>query len=98
LRTGAPIVPLILGGTHELYLHRRFRLEVLEPVVWQDLAGVPPDARPPDPWSSAERRLARRLTLALQDRTAAAVVAAHRATSPTPGKRKRWLWLTTAWH
>ena len=45
LRSGAPIVPIVLGGTHELYQHRRFRLEVLEPVAWQDLAGVAPDAR-----------------------------------------------------
>ena len=98
LRTGAPIVPLVLGGTDELYLHRRFRLEVLEPVTWQDLAGVAPDASSPDPWSSAERRLAHRLTLALHERTAASVAAAHVATTPPPGGRKRWRWLTTAWH
>jgi 1-acyl-sn-glycerol-3-phosphate acyltransferase len=98
LRTGAPIVPLILGGTHELYLHRRFRLEVLEPVTWQDLAGLAQDAAPPEPWSSAERRLAHRVTLALHERTAGPVAAAHRATTLPPGRRKRWRWLTTAWH
>lgn len=98
LRTGAPIVPLVLGGTHELYLHRRFRLEVLEPVTWQDLAGVARDAAPPEPWSSAERRLAHTLTLALHERTAASVAAAHRATTPAPGRHKHWTWLTTAWH
>ena len=47
LRTGARIVPLVLGRTHDLYLHRRFRLEVLDPVTWQDLAGVARDTRPP---------------------------------------------------
>jgi 1-acyl-sn-glycerol-3-phosphate acyltransferase len=98
LRTGAPIVPLVLGGTHELYLHRRFRLVVLEPVVWQELAGVARDTAPPDPWSSAERRLAHRLTVALHERTVAAVAAAHRATTLAPGRPKRWRWLTTAWH
>ncbi len=98
LRTGAPIVPLILGGTHELYLHRRFRLEVLEPVVWQDLAGLARDAAPPEPWSSAERRLAHRVTLALHERTAGTVAAAHRSTTLPPGRRKHWRWLTTAWH
>jgi 1-acyl-sn-glycerol-3-phosphate acyltransferase len=98
LRTGAPIVPLVLGGTHELYLHRRFRLEVLEPVVWQDLAGVPRDATPPDPWSSAERRLVHELTLTLHERTAATVADAHRATTLPQARRKRWRWLTTAWH
>jgi 1-acyl-sn-glycerol-3-phosphate acyltransferase len=98
LRTGAPVVPLILGGTHELYLHRRFRLEVLEPVVWQDLAGVSRDAQPPEPWSSAERRLAHRLTLTLHERTAESVAVAHLVTTLPPGRRKRWRWLTTAWH
>jgi 1-acyl-sn-glycerol-3-phosphate acyltransferase len=98
LRTGAPIVPLVLGGTHELYLHRRFRLEVLEPVTWQVLAGVAPDTAPPEPWSSAERRVAHRVTLALHERTAASVAAAHRATTLRPGSRKHWRWLTTAWH
>jgi 1-acyl-sn-glycerol-3-phosphate acyltransferase len=98
LRTGAPIVPLVLGGTHELYLHRRFRLEILEPVVWQELAGVSRDTAPPEPWSSAERRLAHTLTLALRERTASPVAAAHRATMLGPGRHKRWRWLTTAWH
>ena len=42
LRTGAPIVPLVLGGTDELFRGRRFRLEILEPVTWQSLAGVAP--------------------------------------------------------
>jgi 1-acyl-sn-glycerol-3-phosphate acyltransferase len=98
LRTGAPIVPLVLGGTHELYLRRRFRLEILEPMVWQDLAGVARDAVPPQPWSSAERRMAHQLTLALHERTAGAVAAAHAATTLPSGRTKRWRWLTTAWH
>ena len=98
LRTGAPIVPLILGGTEDLYRGRRFRLDVLAPVTWQDLAGVPPGTAPPEPWSSAERRTAHRMMLALHDRTAAAVMAAHLATTPSTGLRRRWRWLTTAWH
>ncbi len=98
LRTGAPIVPLVLGGTHELYRRRRFRLEVLVPVSWQELAGVAPGTPPPEPWSSAERRVAHRVTLAFHERTAEAVAAAHLATMPGPGTRKRWRWLTTAWH
>jgi len=98
LRTGAPIVPLILGGTHELYRGRRLRLDVLERTTWQQLAGIPPGTPPPEPWSSAERRMAHRVTLAFHERTAAAVAAAHVATMPVPGERKRWPWLTTAWH
>ncbi len=98
LRTGAPIVPIVLGGTEELFRGRRFRLEVLEPVTWQDLAGVPPRSAPPEPWSSAERRVAHRVVSALHERTAPTVERAHLAVLPPPGTRKRWSWLTTAWH
>ncbi len=82
LRTGAPIVPLVLGGTEELYRGRRLRLDVLVPVTWQDLADVPPGSPPPEPWSSGERRVAHRVTQALHDRTAGAVERAHLATVP----------------
>lgn len=98
LRTGAPIVPLVLGGTHELYRRRRFRLDIGEPVTWQELVGAPAGTVPPDPWSSAERRIAHRMTLALHERTVDAVAKAHLATTPAPGVRTRWRWLTTAWH
>ena len=98
LRTGAPIVPIILGGTDELYRRRRFRLEILAPVTWQDLVDAPPGTLRPEPWSSAERRVAHRMTLALHERTAESVAAAHLATTPKPGMRKRWRWLTSAWH
>ena len=97
LRSGAPIVPLVLGGTDELYRGRRFRLDVLPPVRWQDLAAVPPGSPPPAPWSSEERRIARRMTVALHERTAAAVAEAHLATVTPPGRRVRWRWLTDAW-
>ena len=97
LRSGAPIVPIVLGGTDELYRGRRFRVDILEPVTWQDLAGSPAGSPPPEPWSSAERRLAHRITAALHERTAPAVERAHLATLPRPGTRKRWRWLTTAW-
>lgn len=98
LRTGAQIVPLVLGGTHELYRGRRFELDILEPITWQELLGEPAGTLPPEPWSSAERRIAHRMTRALHERTAASVVAVHLATEPLPGVRKRWTWLTTAWH
>jgi 1-acyl-sn-glycerol-3-phosphate acyltransferase len=98
LRTDAPIVPIILGGTNELYRCRRFRLDILEPVTWQELAGVAPGTRAPDPWSSAERRTVHQVTRELHARTIAAVAAAHLATASPPGTRKRWRWLTDAWH
>ena len=98
IRTGAPIVPIVLGGTHELYRGRRFRMDILLPMTWQALAALPPGTEPPERWSSAERRIAHQVTRALHDRTAAAVEAAHLAVEPDPTARKRWRWLTTAWH
>lgn len=97
LRTGARIVPLVLGGTEELFRGRRLGLDILAPVTWQELADLPPGSLPPEPWSSAERRLARRVTLALHERTAEAVERAHLASVPPAGTRKHWTWLTTAW-
>ena len=98
IRTDAPIVPIVLGGTHELYRGRRFRVDILTPVTWQALADLPPGTDPPAPWSSGERRIARRVTVALHGQTARAVEMAHVAVEPDPGTRKRWRWLTTAWH
>ena len=98
IRSGAPILPIVLGGTHDLYRGRRFRLEILPPMTWRELAAVSSGEPTPDRWSSAERRVARRVTLALQDLTAGAVTTAHEAAIPPPGTRRRWRWLTTAWH
>jgi 1-acyl-sn-glycerol-3-phosphate acyltransferase len=98
LRTGAPIVPIVLGGTHDLYRGRRFRMEILAPVTARELAGIEADADLPTPWSSAERAAAHRIIEALHALTAGPVAAAHAATELPPGARKRWRWLTTAWH
>jgi 1-acyl-sn-glycerol-3-phosphate acyltransferase len=98
LRTDRLIVPIVLGGTHELYRGRRFRVAILPPVSARDLAGLPPDAPLPDPWSRAEREAAHRIVSELRSRTSGPVLAAHRAVEPAPGTRKRWGWLTSAWH
>ena len=98
LRTGAPIVPIVLGGTHDLYRGRRFRMEILSPVTARALAGLAPSAELPAPWSSAERAAAHRIIEGLHALTAEPVAAAHAATELPPGTRKRWRWLTTAWH
>lgn len=51
IRTDARIVPLVLGGTHDLYRGRRFRVDILPPVTWQDLADLSPDTERPASWS-----------------------------------------------
>jgi 1-acyl-sn-glycerol-3-phosphate acyltransferase len=98
LRTGAPIVPLVLGGAHELYLGRTIILSVLEPVTARDLAGLPADAPVPDPGTHAERHLAAAITSRLEDLIAGPVADVHARSEPPTGTRKRWRWLTTATH
>ncbi len=98
LRTGTPIVPIVLGGTHELYRGRRFRMTVLRPVYARDLAGLAESDLLPEPWSPGERTAAHRIVAALHDLTAVPIATAHSATEAPSGSRKRWRWLTTAWH
>ncbi len=98
LRTGAPIVPIVLGGTHELYRGRRFRMAVLPAVTGRDLAGLAEAEPLPAPWSPEERAAAHRIVEGLHAMTATPIAGAHRATELPAGSRKRWRWLTTAWH
>ena len=98
LRTGAPVVPIVLGGTHELYRGRRFRLEIMPAVTARELADIPFDAVLPEPWTSAERDAAHRIVAALHAGTADAIAEAHHLTELPQGSTKRWRWLTTAWH
>ncbi len=94
LRTGAPVVPLVLGGTHELYLRRRFVVDVLPALDGRDLAGLPASEPAPRPGSREERQAAHRIAAALHERTASAVAATWRAAEPRPGAPRRWRWLT----
>lgn len=98
LRTGASIVPLVLGGTHELYRGRRFRLQILPAMTARERAGLATDAPLPGPWTPAEREAAHRIVATFHARTVDAVADAHHATEPPVGSRKRWRWLTSAWH
>ena len=97
LRTGARIVPGVLGGTHLLFRGRRIVVRILPPADALALAGLDPAAGPPEPWSTDDRLAARRITGQQQASTAAAVAAAHEAAEPPAGTRRRWLWLTHRW-
>jgi 1-acyl-sn-glycerol-3-phosphate acyltransferase len=94
LRTGAPIVPMVIGGNHELYLGRQIGLRVLAPLDPFVLAGLPPGAPPPQPGSGEERLAAHRLAEAFREAVAPAIDAAWRSVEPKPGHRKRALGLT----
>jgi 1-acyl-sn-glycerol-3-phosphate acyltransferase len=86
LRTGAPVVPAAIGGTHELYLRRGVVVRFLSPAL------------PPYPAHDghAERALAHAFRDGLY-----AVIAPHvgpllRMVEPHSGFKKRWRWLTNA--
>jgi len=95
LRTGAPIVPLVLGGTHEIFLGRQMVLRVLPPVTALQLAGQP-EGPAPAPESPEERAIAHRATEALHALTAPHVAETHVAVEPPPGAPKRFRRLTHA--
>ncbi len=65
LRTDAPIVPLAIAGTEELYLGRRMASRVLPVTSARALAGLAPDAALPPPGSREELDTARRMSDAL---------------------------------
>jgi 1-acyl-sn-glycerol-3-phosphate acyltransferase len=96
LRTGAPIVPLVLGGTHELFLGREIVLRVLPAVSVPELAGLAPGLAVPPPDSAEERDVTHRATKRLHALTAPAVAETHLAVEPKPGARRSMRWLTHA--
>lgn len=87
LRTGAPIVPIVFGGTHELWLGRRIEVRVLPPIS-------PPAGDLPLPGSQAERSAADGLLDCLLQTVEPVAAELHAAAEPPPGARKRWRWLT----
>jgi len=94
LRSGAQIVPLVIGGNHELYWGRRIVVRVLPPLDPLALAGLPPGAPIPVPDSHQERAAAHAIAAAFRDATAAAVEEAWRSAEPAPGAAKRFTGLT----
>jgi 1-acyl-sn-glycerol-3-phosphate acyltransferase len=90
LRTAAPIVPVALGGTKELYRGRRVGLRVLPPTTALKLAGL---AALPEPGSQPELEAARHATEALALMLAPHVTElARRADDPATHPR-RWRWM-----
>jgi 1-acyl-sn-glycerol-3-phosphate acyltransferase len=67
LRTGAPIVPLAMVGTEELYLGRRMAVRILPPTSASALLGETWDGATSEPGSRAELDVAHRLSNCLAD-------------------------------
>ena len=97
LRTGAPIVPIALAGTEELYVGKRMASRVLPATSARELAGLGPDDPLPAEGSRAELEMARRITAGLEAILEPVVEAIHPATAdPPPGRRllrDRLTWL-----
>ncbi len=97
LRTGAPIVPLAIAGTEELYLGRRMAAQVLPPTSAADLLGANWDGSRPEAGTRAELALARRLSDELAARIGPVVEAIHPWTLDPPERprrlRRRLTWL-----
>jgi hypothetical protein len=94
LQNGATIVPLVLGGNHELFLGRRIVLRILPALDPHELAGLAAGGAAPAAGSAEERAAARALTAAFAARVGPALAAVHAAAEPRAGTRKRGRWLT----
>ena len=89
LRTDAPIVPLAIAGTEELYLGRRLASQVLPVTTARALAGLAPDAALPPPGSREELDTARRMSDALAAILGPAVEALYPGTIDPPDHPRR---------
>ena len=97
LRTGAPVVPLAMAGTEELYIGRRMVSEVLAPTSARELLGDAWDGMLPPAGSREELALARTLSERFEALLGPAVERLHPGTVDPPGHprrlRKRLTWL-----
>ena len=97
LRTDAPIVPLAMAGTEELYLGRRMASRVLPATTVRALAGLPPDAALPAPDSREEMDVARAMSASLAGILGPVVEELHLTTIDPPSHprrlRRRLTWL-----
>jgi 1-acyl-sn-glycerol-3-phosphate acyltransferase len=99
LRTGAPIVPLAMAGTEELYVGKRMASRVLAATSVERLLGDGWDGVVPAPDSREELDLARRITDALAATLKPVVETLHPMTVDPPDRPRRfrrqltWLFL-----
>jgi 1-acyl-sn-glycerol-3-phosphate acyltransferase len=95
MRTQAPMVPMVIGGTGELYRRRRLVLQVMPRTSAQELAGLPSSAGLPEEGSAGERAAAHGIARRFSDEMAPAVAELHAAIEQaSAGERRRWPWLT----
>jgi 1-acyl-sn-glycerol-3-phosphate acyltransferase len=90
LRIDAPIVPLAMAGTEELYIGRRMVSRVLPPTTIAELLGADWDGRHPVEGSREELELARRASLALEGILGPVVEDLHPPTVDPPRRPRRF--------
>jgi len=97
LRTDAPILPLAIAGTEELYLGKRMAARILAPTTVAELLGPEWDGVLPEKGSKAELDLARRVVEGLAARIGPHVEKLHPTTLDGPDHprrfRERLTWL-----
>jgi 1-acyl-sn-glycerol-3-phosphate acyltransferase len=89
LRADAPIVPLAIAGTEELYLGKRMASRVLPPTTARALAGLAADAPLPEPGSREELDLAKVMNDALSALLDPVIRELHPGTVDPPEHRRR---------
>lgn len=97
LRADAPIVPLAMAGTEELYLGRRLASRILPVTSVRELAGIEAGAPLPVPGSREELETAHRMCGSLAAMLGPSVVELHAWTADPPSHprrlRRRLTWL-----
>ncbi len=91
LRTAAPILPVALAGTVELYRGRRIVYRILPPVDALTLAGL---AEAPTPDSPAEREAIGRVCEGLRALIEPHYAELAAAAEDPPGQPRPWRWMT----
>jgi 1-acyl-sn-glycerol-3-phosphate acyltransferase len=94
LRTGAPIVPLAMVGSQELYIGKRFATRVLPATSVAELLGGAWTGTAPEAGSREELDLARTLTDRLADVLGPPVADLYPGTVDPPGRPRRLRGLT----
>jgi 1-acyl-sn-glycerol-3-phosphate acyltransferase len=97
MRVDAPIVPLAIAGTEELYLGRRMASRILAVTSARALAQLPAEAPLPEPGSREELALAKVMNASLASILDPVVRDLHAGTVDPPGHprrlRRRLTWL-----
>jgi 1-acyl-sn-glycerol-3-phosphate acyltransferase len=94
LRTGAPIVPLAIAGSQELYVGKRMATRILPPTSARELLGGAWPASTPEEGSREELDLAHTLTDRLAAMFAPVIPELHAGTVDPPSRPRRFKGLT----